>query len=185
MATRSMSVQAATPQDLETMTMSYIAQGFSVANKTPSQVTLIKRKEFSVLWAVIGFLVCVLPLLIYLIIYATESDQMVVITLAGAQPTGTTVPLIGGPQAMSGLQAMSGPIALTGQAATSPLTAPRSPDGLYWWDGQAWQPVPQPTAGAPRSPDGLYWFDGQTWQPVPGANPTGPMGPLPSTGPMG
>ncbi|HEY7779317.1 MAG TPA: hypothetical protein VIC85_03810 [Ktedonobacterales bacterium] len=179
MATRSMSIQAATPQDLETMTMSYIAQGFSVANKTPTQVTLIKRKEFSVLWAVIGFLVCVLPLLIYLIIYASESDQMVVITLAGAQPASGTIPLLGGPQATSG------GLPRTGAQPLTYVNAPRSPDGVYWWDGQAWQPVPQPPAGAQRSPDGLYWWDGQTWQPVPGANPTGPMGPLPSTGPMG
>ena len=24
-----------------------------------------------------------------------------------------------------------------------------SPDGAYWWDGRAWQPVPQPVAPAP------------------------------------
>lgn len=179
MATRSMSVAAATPQDLETMTMSYIAQGYSIANKTPTQVTLIKRKEFSVLWAVIGFLVCVLPLLIYLIIYATESDQMVVITVVGTQPTGNTVPLLSGPETASGN------LTLAGQAGTSPLNAPRSPDGNYWWDGRAWQPVPQPPADARRSPDGLYWWDGQTWQPVPGASQTGPMGQRPPTGPMG
>lgn len=124
MATQSIALQAPTPQDLETMTMGYIAQGFSVANKTPTSVTLIKRKEFSVLWAVIGFLICVLPLLIYLIVYASQSDQMVVITLAGAQqPMGAASGYLAGPPSgqLGGIQ--------------------YSPDGYYWWNGQQWRPV--------------------------------------------
>lgn len=167
MATRSISVQAATPQDLETMTMSYIAQGFSVANKTPMQVTLIKRKEFSVLWAVIGFIICLLPLLIYLIIYASESDQMVVITVAGAPQVASTVPLVGATQ----------PAAY--------LNAPRSPDGYYWWDGQAWQPIPQTGPMPQQPPTGpMQPYDpyGQGQQP-----PTGPVqypNPYGQTGPM-
>lgn len=171
-ATRTMSLQAPTPNDLETMIMGYIAQGFNIANRTPTSVTLIKRKEFSVLWAVIGFIVCVLPLLIYLIVYATESDQMVVITLMGMQP------------ARAGIAA----------AASIPLTAARSPDGQYWWDGQQWRPMSQGTSPmgqtasamnqasiplrlqsgaamavdptAPRSPDGQYWWDGLQWRPL-------------------
>lgn len=56
----------------------YLAQGFTVANKTASSATLQKKKEFSVLWAVIGFLLCLLPLLIYLIVYATKPDYEVI-----------------------------------------------------------------------------------------------------------
>ena len=136
MATQSASLLAPSPQDLETMTMSYIAQGYSIANKTPMQVTLVKRKQFSVLWAVIGFLVCVLPLLIYLIVYALESDQMVTITVAGAQPPNAT-----------GQLALSPPLTYSGALGTpQPMSyenAPRSPDGFYWWDGQTWRPIPQ------------------------------------------
>jgi hypothetical protein len=42
-----------------------------------------------------------------------------------------------------------------------------SPDGEYWWDGQAWRDVAQwiPPA-AQRSTDGQYWWDGRTWRPV-------------------
>ena len=45
-----------------------------------------------------------------------------------------------------------------------------SPDGYYWWDGQAWKDaaVAAP-AGAMRSADGYYWWDGRTWRPVPEA----------------
>ncbi len=45
---------------------------------------MVKRKEFSTLWAVIGFLVCVLPLLVYIIVYAASSDQVVEIRLREA-----------------------------------------------------------------------------------------------------
>jgi hypothetical protein len=166
MATRTYNLLAPSPQDLETMTMSYIAQGYSVANKTPMQVTMIKRKEFSAFWAVIGFLFCVLPLLIYLIVYALESDHMVTITVAGAQPTSVT-----GQLALSqplGPFAPSQPLTSSGAfGAALPAnfeTAPRSPDGLYWWDGQAWQLVPQ---ARPTNP-GYQTYQGQSEPTNPG-----------------
>jgi hypothetical protein len=62
---------------MEQAITSYITQGFVVVNKTPTSATLSKKKEFSVLWAVIGFLICVLPLLIYLIMYAAQKDKVV------------------------------------------------------------------------------------------------------------
>ncbi len=47
-----------------------------------------------------------------------------------------------------------------------------SPDGHYWWDGQAWRDA---SSGAPpaalRSADGYYWWDGRTWRPVPKPTP--------------
>ena len=54
-----------------------------------------------------------------------------------------------------------------------------SPDGRYWYDGQAWRDagleVP-PTAQ--RSSDGTLWWDGRTWRPVPqpGQPPGQPAG---------
>lgn len=93
MAAKSISLQAPTVQDLETMVASYIAQGFNVANRTPTSVTLVKRKQFSVLWAVIGFFLCLLPLLIYLLVYVSQSDQMVIISLGtGPVPTSYGTP---------------------------------------------------------------------------------------------
>jgi len=67
---------------MEQAITSYITQGFTVVNKTATTVTLVKKKQFSALWAVIGFIVCVLPLLIYLIVYAAQSDQVVEIVVA-------------------------------------------------------------------------------------------------------
>jgi hypothetical protein len=56
----------------ESTITSYLAQGFIVANRTEDKIVLQKTKQFSVLWAVIGFIICLLPLIIYLIIYATK-----------------------------------------------------------------------------------------------------------------
>lgn len=63
-----------------------------------------------------------------------------------------------------------------GAAATPPVgaeahaaDAPQmSPDGRYWWDGQAWRDAESdvPT-GAMRSADGFYWWDGTAWRLAP------------------
>jgi hypothetical protein len=189
MATKAVSVQVANSQDLETMTMQYIAQGFTVMNKTPAQVTLFKKKPFPMVWFIVDLALIllfgfgILLVIITLIIYAADSDRMVTITAANIAAPAYTAPLAqpysgqlaqqsysgpiaqqsySGPiaqQSYSGpiaQQSYSGPIAQAGtpsQALSQPtaqvtsdsqwLTAPRSPDGYYWWDGQAWQPVPQ------------------------------------------
>ncbi len=63
---------------MEAAITSYVAQGFIVVNKTAQSATMQKKKEFKILWAVIGFILCVLPLLVYLIVYATQADVEVV-----------------------------------------------------------------------------------------------------------
>jgi hypothetical protein len=85
---------------------------------------MFKKKEFSILWAVVGLILCVFPLLIYLIVYAAQSDQMVQIYLADPASirTGTT-------------------------AATGQL----SPDGRWRWDGARWQPAQPAPLPAPRA----------------------------------
>lgn len=84
MATSVHRITVSTPQEMEQTITSYIAQGFVVQNKTPTSATLFKRKEFNIVWAVIGLLFCALPLLIYLIVYATEQDRMVEIVITSA-----------------------------------------------------------------------------------------------------
>ncbi len=188
MATRSISLQAASSQDLETMTMSYIAHGFTIANKTSAQVTLIKKKPFPVVWLIID-LICIslfgfglLMIAITLIIYASDSDQMVTITVGNLAP-----------QAYSGQLAQPG----TGQFASQPYSGQIVPQASSPYSGQFAGSRPLTPSGAygvaaapssyltaPRSPDGYYWWDGQAWQPVPQAGQTGPMG-QPPTQPLG
>jgi hypothetical protein len=55
-------------------------------------------------------------------------------------------------------------------AATSAVQM--SPDGKYWYDGQAWRDASaEAPPGAQRSSDGTLWWDGQTWRPVPQSGP--------------
>jgi hypothetical protein len=89
MATKAIAVQAATPQDMETMIMQYIAQGYSIENKTPAQVSLVKRKKINMTWLIID-LACILlfgfgllMLLVTFIFYAAANDKMVTITVTG------------------------------------------------------------------------------------------------------
>ena len=56
----------------------YLAKGFVVASSTAEKVVLQKKKEFKALWAVLGFLFCVLPLIIYIIVYVTQPDVEIV-----------------------------------------------------------------------------------------------------------
>ena len=77
MAAQVQVVEVDTPEEMETAISSYVVQGYVLANKTAASATMIKKKEFSALWAVIGFLICLIPLLVYLIIYAAENDKVV------------------------------------------------------------------------------------------------------------
>ena len=62
MAARVQSVQVTTADQLQQAVSSYIVQGYSVANQTATSATMVKRKEFSVLWVVVGLILGVLPL---------------------------------------------------------------------------------------------------------------------------
>jgi hypothetical protein len=46
-------------EQLEQSISSYVAQGFAVMNRTPNSATMFKKKEFSVLWAVVGLVLCI------------------------------------------------------------------------------------------------------------------------------
>lgn len=70
-------INVADQQALDSAVTTYISKGFIVANRTTDSVVMFKKKEFSILLAVIGFLFAVLPLVIYIIIYMCKSDQMV------------------------------------------------------------------------------------------------------------
>jgi uncharacterized membrane protein SpoIIM required for sporulation len=74
-------VTVSSEAQLESTVNSYIAQGFTVQNRTTNTAVMYKAKVFSTLWAIVGLVLCVLPLLIYLIVYAVQTDQMIEITL--------------------------------------------------------------------------------------------------------
>src|SRR2546421_8733572 len=88
-------VAVPTAAQMQQAIMSYVAQGFVVATQTEDATTLFKKKEFNIIWAVIGFFLCVLPLLIYCIVYATQKDQMVVIRVDPSAPAMLALPMAG------------------------------------------------------------------------------------------
>jgi hypothetical protein len=58
--------------------------------------------------------------------------------------------------------------AFAGVPAAPAPGVPLSPDGRFWWDGQAWQDTALSIPpGSPRSPDGSLWWDGARWRPAP------------------
>jgi hypothetical protein len=68
------------------------------------------------------------------------------------------------------------PAAQGAVGAPAPVGAVQmSPDGNYWWDGQAWRDAAQEAPPmAQRSSDGTLWWDGQKWRPVGQAPPEQP-----------
>ena len=69
------------PEQMQMEITRLVSAGFTVANQSNRSVTLVKRKQFSIPILIIGFLLCVIPLLVYLVVYAFQSDQIVEIRL--------------------------------------------------------------------------------------------------------
>lgn len=139
MAAKVQQINVASPTELENTVLSYIAQGFVVSNRSPDKVTLFKKKEFNVVWAIIGFFLCLIPLLIYCIVYASQDDEMIVITVGAA---ATTAQLNGG--------------GLTW-----------SEDRAWWWNGTKWcDASSEMPPNVQLSEDKKSWWDGKTWRPV-------------------
>jgi hypothetical protein len=133
MAVTATQVQVPDRGALDSAITSYIAQGFTVQNRGEEFAVLFKKKEFNALWAVIGFFLCLLPLLIYLIVYTTQKDQLVEIRIGASQPQihwsedreqwwdGETWHRI---------------------SQQLPPDTQVSPDGAHFWDGASWRAMP-------------------------------------------
>jgi hypothetical protein len=145
------------PEQMQLQITQLVSQGFTVANQTNRSVTLVKRKQFSIPLSLIGLLLCVLPLFIYLIVYAMQSDQIIEIHLvesAAPQPYRASEHL---PMEDDGRPAVG----------AAPLLQ-LSPDRQSWWDGVSWRPTA--TSYPPNAalhPDGSSWWDGESWRPLP------------------
>lgn len=120
-------IQVSSQEELSRTMAIYVSQGFQIMVQSPTSVSLIKRKEFNMVYAVLGFLLCTIPLFIYLIYYANQNDRVVEIRL-------TTSPRLPEP---------TGTAALEGGTASGAGTVPPqlSPDGKHWWDGTQWRQV--------------------------------------------
>jgi hypothetical protein len=71
-------VKVDSTESLKFTTTSYLAKGFVVANSTSDRVTLQKKKVFNMVIGIIGFLACVVGLVVYAIYYSTLPDAEIV-----------------------------------------------------------------------------------------------------------
>lgn len=137
--------------EMDAAITSYVSRGFMITSRMPNEAVLVKKKEFSIAMIVLGFFLCVIPLLVYLVFYAMQKDQVVVIRLApqAAQSQGPPPP----------------------PALIAPDQLKWSKDRASWWDGAAWVEVAHDLPpGAPLSDDRRQWWDGENWRVVqPGA----------------
>lgn len=146
MAAMTRTIVVASPSELESTVVAHLSRGFAVTSRSPTQVVLLKRKEFSIAMMIIGLLFCLFPLFIYLIFYAIQKDQVVIVELVAPDqpPVGAVAPVV------------------------IPVEQLRwSDDGRLWWDGQRWVDVAQrlPT-NATLSDDRRHWWDGESWRTV-------------------
>jgi hypothetical protein len=130
------------PEMMHQAVTGLIAAGYYVANQGPAEVTMVKRKQFSTLWLIVGLALCIVPLLVYLIVYANEQDSIIILRLQDRPAL----------------------------AAPSPMPRPEhltwTDDRAMWWDGERWHdPAISYPASAPLSEDGLQWWDGAAWRP--------------------
>jgi len=77
-------VTVSTAPEIDTAILSYVTQGYVLLQRTPTSAVIQKKKEFEVAWAIVGFFVCLVPLVIYLLYYlflqpAAEVREIVVV----------------------------------------------------------------------------------------------------------
>lgn len=57
-------VSVSSVQEMESAITSYLTVGFVVSDRTLITVTLQKKKEFIFFWVIVGFSLCILPLVL-------------------------------------------------------------------------------------------------------------------------
>ena len=66
---------------LDKVSALYMSEGYIVILRTNTQLQLIRKKKFSLLWAVLWFLLWGVGLLVYIFYYISKKDEQINITL--------------------------------------------------------------------------------------------------------
>jgi hypothetical protein len=152
-------VDVAEPEQMQMEITRLISAGFTVSGQNNRSVTLVRRKNFSIATLIIGLLLGFLPALVYLTLYACQSDQI------------AEVRLIPRPEVYRFRRSDTNPVGADIRDEPPPQAAPilqLSPDRQQWWDGLQW--LSTATSCPPhalRRPDGGAWWDGLAWRPMP------------------
>lgn len=74
-------IEVSSAQQMHSVIQSFVVQGYAMVAQQPGSVTLVKRKQFSVIMLLIGMFLFVLPMFLYLLYYALKKDQYVEVRL--------------------------------------------------------------------------------------------------------
>lgn len=131
-------------QALERMVSDYLTKGFVVVGRTDRSAVLRKEKRFNVAVALLSSLVCGVGLLVYLLVYAAQRDQVVEIFVVEA---GRGAPFLSADRRWW----WDGERWRDAEQVVPPGSQ-RSGDGASWWDGASWRPVPPSQRNWPIPP---------------------------------
>lgn len=66
---------------LDKISALYMSEGYIVTMRTANQLQLIKKKEFSLIWATLWLLLWIVGILVYIFYYLSKNDKQINITL--------------------------------------------------------------------------------------------------------
>lgn len=66
---------------LDKISALYMSEGYIVTMRTTNQLQLIKKKEFSLIWATLWLLLWIVGILVYIFYYLSKKDKQINITL--------------------------------------------------------------------------------------------------------
>jgi len=134
--------------EMATAITSYTAQGYILMSQQATETVLKRPKRLNILPLLIGFFLCLLPGLIYLIVYAVQKEPIVIISVSSLAQ------------------------GQVGAGLTDEFQL--SADGAWWWDANQWISIAvRLPPNAQLSEDKAFWWDGRSWRSlnVPNPNP--------------
>lgn len=84
-------------QEMHSVIQSYVVCGYAMVSQQPGSVTLVKRKQLSVVMLLIGLLLFILPMFIYLIVYMLKKDDFVEVRMVDVSATLPSMPVQASP----------------------------------------------------------------------------------------
>ncbi|MBI3877021.1 MAG: hypothetical protein HY300_13880 [Verrucomicrobia bacterium] len=74
-------VKVASKQELDASIYDAVSNGFTVMHQTETSAIVVRKKEFSITIAIVGFFLCVVGLIAYAIYYSFQEDEVVEIEI--------------------------------------------------------------------------------------------------------
>ena len=128
-------VSVPSAEALQTTITGYIGRGYVVQQQGEDFAVLFKAKNFEIVWAILGFLFCLIPLLVYLIVYSLQTDELVEIRVMAPGVQWSDDRTLWWDGATWRSLADDGP----------PPGAAVSDDGRFFLDEGQWRPMPEST----------------------------------------